>query len=113
MHETIETQIAALNAIWQRYARTAEEFLDPDSTDALNRDYLAVWEGLEACGIEEWMLQYDPDTLTFSLAMADQRRNEKEPAVPSLAPSHLTPTSRWRQDVSDGEQISFPSEERG
>jgi hypothetical protein len=35
--------------------------------NALNRDYLAAWEGLDACGIEEWMLIYDAATLTFSL----------------------------------------------
>jgi hypothetical protein len=40
----------------------------------LNRDYLAAWEGLDAHGIAEWMLLYDPETLTFSLpTMLSQR----------------------------------------
>jgi hypothetical protein len=41
--------------------------VDPVTLDTLNCDYLAAWEGLDACGIAEWMLVYDPETMTFSL----------------------------------------------
>ena len=91
MHEDMDTQIAALNAIWQRYARTANEHLDPDTAEALNRDYLAVWDALAACGVEEWMLQYDADTLTFALATAPEQVNEKDPTG-RLTSSHVTGT---------------------
>lgn len=67
MNAAIHSHLAALNAAWQRYARTMEAQLDPVTVEALSRDYLAAWEGLDACGIAEWMLVYDPATLTFSL----------------------------------------------
>ncbi len=67
MNEKVREHLAALNTAWQRYARAEEEPVDPITLDALNRDYLTAWEGLDACGIAEWMLVYDPETLTFSL----------------------------------------------
>ena len=74
MHEEIREHLAALNATWQRYASIEEERVDPVTLDALNRDYLAAWEGLDACGIAEWMLVYDPETMTLSLpTMTSQR----------------------------------------
>jgi hypothetical protein len=48
MNKTIRTHIAALNAAWQRYARTADEQLDPATAEALNRDYVNAWEELPA-----------------------------------------------------------------
>lgn len=67
MQENIRVHLAALNITWQRYAKALEQHLDTIPMSALNRDYLAAWEGLEACGIAEWMLVYDEATLTFSL----------------------------------------------
>lgn len=67
MREEIRKHVAALNVAWQRYAKAEGEQLDPVALDALNRDYLAAWEGLDVCGIPEWMLVYDPATMTFSL----------------------------------------------
>ncbi|SRR5258706_8515337 len=69
MNEKVREHLAALNTAWQRYARAEEEPVDPITLDALNRDYLTAWEGLDACGIAEWMLVYDPETLTFSLPL--------------------------------------------
>lgn len=68
----IRTHLAALNGAWQRSARTADEQLDPETAEGLNRDYLAAWEGLDACGIAEWMLDYDAATLTFSLPLTGE-----------------------------------------
>ncbi|HEX7736692.1 MAG TPA: hypothetical protein VF458_17730 [Ktedonobacteraceae bacterium] len=67
MNEEIRSCLATLNATWQRYAIALEQQLDTIPMSALNRDYLAAWEGLDACGIAEWMLVYDNETLTFSL----------------------------------------------
>lgn len=86
--------VAALNVVWQRYARTAEEQLDLATAEALNRDYVKAWEGLDACGIAEWMLEYDPITLTFSL-----------PTTGTVAdhdwPTNRTAGSRWLKDAPD------------
>lgn len=68
MNEKTCQSLAALNIAWQRYARAVEQQLDTIPTEALNHDYLAAWEGLDACGIAEWMLEYDSETLTFSLS---------------------------------------------
>lgn len=67
MNEEIRARLATLNATWQRYAIALEQQLDTVPMSALNHDYLAAWEGLDACGIAEWMLVYDATTLTFSL----------------------------------------------
>lgn len=67
MNEEIHARLAMLNATWQRYAIALEQQLDTIPMSALNHDYLAAWEGLDACGIAEWMLVYDSATLTFSL----------------------------------------------
>lgn len=67
MSEDIHAYITALNIAWQRYARALEQQLDTVPIEALNRDYLAAWERLDDCGIAEWMLVYDPTTMTFSL----------------------------------------------
>lgn len=67
MNEKVRKHLTALNVTWQRYVKAEEEQLDLVATDTLNRDYLAAWEGLDACGIAEWMLVYDPTTMTFSL----------------------------------------------
>jgi hypothetical protein len=73
MQEEIREHLAALNVTWQRYA-SIDEGVDPVTLDALNCDYLAAWEGLDACGIAEWMLVYDPETMTFSLPMMTSQR---------------------------------------
>src|SRR5260370_22287903 len=70
MNEGISRQIAALNVAWQRYARAIEQQLDTIPMDALNRDFVAAWAALAACGIVESMLAYGPATMTFSLPMA-------------------------------------------
>lgn len=67
MDEDIRKHLAALNATWQRYARAIEQQLDTIPMDALNRDFVAAWEGLSAHGIVESMLIYDFTTMTFSL----------------------------------------------
>lgn len=67
MQEQIQTYIAALNTVFQRYASAAGERLAPVTADALNRDYIDAWERLEAYGITEEMLAYDPETMMFSL----------------------------------------------
>lgn len=70
----IRRQLAALNAVWQLYARAIEQELDTIPIDALNRDFVAAREGLVACGIAENMLIYDSTTMTFSLPMTSERR---------------------------------------
>ncbi|HET8842598.1 MAG TPA: hypothetical protein VFN35_14115 [Ktedonobacteraceae bacterium] len=67
MSQEIRRRLAALNARWQCYAIAIEQQLDTVPMELLNRDYLAAWQELNACGIAEWMLVYDPTTLTFSL----------------------------------------------
>lgn len=67
MSQEIRRRLAALNARWQCYAIAIEQQLDTVPMELLNRDYLAAWQELNACGIAEWMLVYDPPTLTFSL----------------------------------------------
>lgn len=76
MKEKINQSLAALNAAWQRYSNVANEQLDSVTADALNRDYLAAWEGLDRCGIAEWMLEYDPLTLTFSLPITNKQAKD-------------------------------------
>lgn len=105
MNEEIRRRLAALNAVWQRYARTAEEQPDLASAEALNRDYLAAWEGLDACGVAEWMLEYDPATLTFSLPMTGKMADDDFPTTSFATPTHPTARSRWRNDDPDTEQV--------
>lgn len=81
MNKEIRKQVNALNVAWQRYARAREQQLDTVPMEALKRDYRRAWERLDACGIAEWMLVYDPTTLAFSLP--EERIAEDEP-VPRL-----------------------------
>jgi hypothetical protein len=104
MNEKIRTQIAVLNAAWQRYARTADEPLDPATAEALNREYVKAWEGLDACGIAEWMLEYDPETLTFSLKALGEMANDAFATLPMSAVSNRTARSRWRTADSETER---------
>ena len=67
MNEEVTKHLAKLNITWQRYAKAREQEIDTIPMDALNHDYLSAWEGLDTCGIAEWMLVYDPLTCTFSL----------------------------------------------
>jgi hypothetical protein len=69
LNEKVREHLAALHTAWQRSAPAEEEPVDPITLDALNRDYLTAWEGLHACGMAEWMLVDDPETLTFSLPL--------------------------------------------
>ena len=73
MNEEIRQHVAALNAVWQLYARAIEQQLDTVPMDALNRDFVMAREGLAACGIAESMLRYDSTTMTFSLPMMSER----------------------------------------
>ncbi len=104
MNEDIRTHLTALNAAWQRYARTAEEQLDPASAEALNRDYCAAWEGLDACGIAEWMLAYDPTTLTFSLPTIEETAHDDFATKPLPA---MTARSRWHTVDSGSERTQL------
>jgi hypothetical protein len=72
MHEEIRQHIAALNAVWQLYARAIEQQLDTIPIEALNRDFVAAREGLAGCGIVESMLVYDSVTMTFSLPITQE-----------------------------------------
>jgi len=74
MHEQVRRHIAALNAVWQLYARAIEQQLDSIPIEALNRDYVVALEGLAACGIAESMLAYDPVTMTFSLPTTQEQK---------------------------------------
>lgn len=104
MNEQIHTHLAALNTAWQRYARTAEEQVDPNVADALNRDYLTAWEGLDACGVAEWMLAYDPETLTFSLATPGESVNDAFATLSMPAVSSQPARSRWHVGDLNAEQ---------
>jgi hypothetical protein len=101
MNEEIRMHVAALNAVWQRYARTAEEQLDLAAAEALNRDYVKAWEGLDACGIAEWMLEYDPITLTFSLPTTGTVADHDWPTITFATPTNRAAGSRWRKDAPD------------
>lgn len=83
MNQDIQRCLATLNAAWQRYMKAAGGRPDPTTAEVLSRDYLAAWEGLDACGIAEWMLAYDPGTLTFSLPSYGQGAADAASAVPS------------------------------
>ena len=99
MNERIQTSLAALNATWQRYAQAEAEHLDPACAEALNREYVKAWEGLEACGIAEWMLGYDPTTLTFSLPQTKEMAEDAFATTP--LPVVMNPSSRnWRGIVA-------------
>src|SRR5216684_577688 len=73
MPEEIRQQVAALNAVWQLYARAIEQQLDTVPIEALKRDFVVAREGLAACGIAESMLVYDCTTMTFSLPLTGER----------------------------------------
>lgn len=73
MHEEIRQHLAALNTVWQLYARAVEQELDTIPLEALNRDFVAAREGLAACGIAEDLLVYDSTTMTFSLPVMSER----------------------------------------
>jgi hypothetical protein len=104
MNEEIRSRLATLNAVWQRYTRTAQGHPNPATAEALNRDYVAAWEGLDACGIAEWMLEYDPTTLTFSLPTTDEMANDDCATLPVSAVRNRTAGSRWRKDDPDRER---------
>lgn len=105
MKEEIRRRLAALNAVWQRSVRTADEHLDLASAEILNRDYLAAWEELDACGVAEWMLEYDPATLTFSLSMTGKMADDDWPTITFATSAPLTTGRRWHNDDPDTEQI--------
>ena len=69
-------QVAALNAVWQLYARAIEQQLDTVPIEALKRDFVAAREGLAAYGIAESMLVYDCTTMTFSLPLTGERAGD-------------------------------------
>lgn len=89
MNQDIQRCLATLNAAWQRYTRATGGHPDPTIAEALSRDYRAAWEGLDACGIAEWMLEYDPITLTFSLPSHGQGATDAASAVPFARPTDL------------------------
>lgn len=105
MNEEIRGRIAALNVAWQRYVRTAEQQPDPAITEALKRDYHAAWEELDAYRIAEWMLEYDPATLTFSLPTTEKMVDDDDATMTFATPTHLTTRSRWDGDDPETEQI--------
>ena len=78
MYEEIRQQIAALNAVWQLYARAIEQQLDTVPIEALNRDFVAAREGLAACGIAESMLVYDSATMTLPPPITGERAEAKK-----------------------------------
>ncbi|HEX7736357.1 MAG TPA: hypothetical protein VF458_16000 [Ktedonobacteraceae bacterium] len=105
MNEEIRARIATLNAVWSRYAKTAEEQLDPVSAETLNYDFLSAWEGLNACGIEEWMLEYDPATLTFSLPETGPLTDDEMPIIAFATTGKLATVRRWRDDGPNTEKL--------
>lgn len=105
MNEEIRARIAILNEVWHRYASTAEEQLDPVSAEVLNRDFLSAWEGLNACGIEEWMLEYDPATLMFSLPATGPLADDEMPTIAFASTGKLAGVSRWSERGPDTEQL--------
>lgn len=105
MNEEVRARIAALNAVWHRYARTAEEQLDLVSAEILNQDFLSAWEGLSACGIEEWMLEYDPATLTFSLPETGPLTENEMPTIVFAIPGKPAASRRWRDSGPVTEQL--------
>ncbi len=83
MSEDVQRYLNALNSAWQRYARLAEGQPESALAEALNKEYLVAWEGLDACGIAEWMLVYDAPTLTFALPVTEEDFATKPlPALP-------------------------------
>lgn len=105
MNEEIRRRLAKLNEVWQQYARTAEGQLDPVRVEALNRESCAAWEALDACGIAEWMLEYDPATLTFSLPTTGKMADDDWPTMAFATQAHLIARGRGRDDDPDTEQI--------
>ena len=107
MNEKIRTHLAALNTAWQHYARTADAHLDPATAEALNGEYVKAWEGLDACGIAEWMLVYDPETLTFSLKAPGEMADDAFVTLPMSAVTNRMARSWGRTADSDAERRQF------
>lgn len=105
MNEKIRMRIAELNAALQRYARTATEQVDPVAVEALNREYIKAWEGLDACGIAEWMLVYDPKTLTFSLKAQGEMSDDAFATRPMPTVTNRSARNRSYTDDPDTERL--------
>lgn len=103
MQEQIQRQLAALNAVIQRSASAAGERLDPTAVDALTRAYVDAWEALEACGITEWMLAYDPEALTFSLPAEGEQADHLFTTMPMPAVVNQTVLRQGHLDDPDTE----------
>lgn len=105
MNEQVQRRLAALNAAWQRCARSVNDLPDLVAVNALRREYVKAWEGLEACGIAEWMLVYDPETRTFSLPEKRELDTDAFATVPMPAVARQMARNWERTDNPDTEPL--------
>jgi hypothetical protein len=106
MNEQIRRHLAGLNAVWQRCARIANDPPDLATANALRREYIRAWESLEAYGVAEWMLVYDPETLTFSLPEISGQNIDMFATIPM--PAATSQKVRSRQQIDDPHTEPLP-----
>lgn len=83
--EQIRRHLAGLNTVWRRCAQIADDPPDLATANALRCAYARAWESLEAYGVAEWMLVYDPETLTFSLPELREQHSDMFATMPMPA----------------------------
>jgi hypothetical protein len=105
MNEQVQRRLAALNIAWRRCASVASNQPDQTTIHALRHEYVKAWEGLDACGIAEWMLVYDPETLTFSLPSHLWQDTDAFATVPMPSVSKQRARSREQSDGPDTEPL--------
>lgn len=105
MNEQVQRRLAMLNAAWQRCASTANGSSNLIAVNASRREYVKAWESLEACGIAEWMLVYDPETRTFSLPEARWPDTDTFATMPMPAMTNQVIRNRERTDDPDTEPL--------
>jgi hypothetical protein len=106
MNEQIRRHLAGLNAVWQRCASIANDSPDLATANALRREYVRAWESLEAYGVAEWMLVYDPETMTFSLPEMREQNTDMFATMPM--PAMTNQTVRGREKSHDPHTESLP-----
>jgi len=99
MSEQIRRHLAGLNAVWQRCTQIADDPPDLATANALRCAYVRARESLEAYGVAEWMLVYDPETLTFSLPELREQHTDSFATMPM--PAVTTQAARSREQTDD------------
>lgn len=105
MNEQIQRRLTALNIAWRRCVSITNNSPDQPTIHALRREYSRAWEGLDACGIAEWMLVYDPETQTFSLPEREQNTDAFATMPMPIVRSNQVARSWEQSDGPDTEPL--------